>query len=76
VTYEAIVEWGVAVLYLYTACGAVFAALFVVFGLTRVDEQARGSSIWFRVIISPGTVALWPWLLRRWLLAASHEEQP
>jgi len=53
-----------------------FAAPFVILGVTQVDEQARGSSIWFRVIIFPGTVALWPWLLKRWLLAASHEGPP
>lgn len=51
----------------YAAIGLAFAILFVTIGIHRVDEQARGSSIGFRLIVVPGVAALWPLLLVRWV---------
>jgi hypothetical protein len=51
----------------YAAIGLTFAILFVTIGIHRVDDQARGSSIGFRLIVLPGVAALWPLLLMRWL---------
>mgnify|MGYP005850131879 CR=1 FL=1 len=51
----------------YLAAGLVFAVLFVTFGVHRVDEQAKGSGVGFRLIILPGVAALWPLLLARWV---------
>ncbi len=51
----------------YIACGLVFAPLFAWRGLGRVDPAAKSARIGFRLIILPGTVALWPLMLRRWL---------
>lgn len=75
VTYEVIVEWAVTGLFVYAMSGAIFAVAFVTVGVTALDAQARGSRFWFRLIIFPGSVALWPWLLRRWLLAPEQETQ-
>jgi hypothetical protein len=53
----------------YVAAGVVFAAAFVTWGVQRVDPAARGARLGFRLLILPGSAALWPLLLRRWLRA-------
>jgi len=56
----------------YGALGILFALAFVIAGVQRIDSQAKGSGIAFRLLIVPGTVAaFWPLLLRRWLHGAS-----
>jgi hypothetical protein len=35
-------------------------------GLARIDPGTRGAGIGFRILITPGLVALWPWLLVVW----------
>lgn len=62
-TIEAVLE-GVA---LYAAAGAVFAALFLSLGLSRIDNGAKGAGLGFRLLIIPGLIALWPLMLIRWL---------
>jgi len=52
--------------YLYASVGLVFALAFVTIGVKRVDPQAVGSSVGFRLLILPGCAACWPLLLRRW----------
>jgi hypothetical protein len=54
-------------LYVYTALGAVFALALVTVGVKRIDSQAIGSSVGFRLLIFPGSLAFWPLLLRRWI---------
>lgn len=54
---------------LYVAVGAVFAMVFVTVGVGQVDSAARGSPILFRVLIFPGTTALWPLLAVHWVRA-------
>ena len=57
-------EWlanaAVLALGVYAVLGAAFAAWFVVRGIGGLDPAARGSGVWFRLIILPGVVALWP----------------
>ncbi len=65
--YEAIAILFVYALYVYTALGVSFALAFVTVGVKRIDSQAIGSSVGFRVLIFPGSVAFWPLLLRRWI---------
>jgi hypothetical protein len=50
----------------WLACGIVFAIPFVMLGAGRVDPHAKGGSWGFRLLILPGTVALWPILAWRW----------
>jgi hypothetical protein len=52
---------------LYAAAGFLFAVVFLAFGVARVDQAARGSGLGFRLIIVPGVIALWPFLLVRWI---------
>lgn len=62
----------------YFAVGALVALAFVAFGVARVDEAAKGSSIAFRALIVPGCAALWPLVLLRWARgrpASTHPEE-
>jgi hypothetical protein len=51
----------------YAACGLVFAVIFVWFGVQRLDSEAQGSGIVFRLLIAPGVAAFWPMFLFRWV---------
>jgi hypothetical protein len=53
---------------LYAAIGAVAAVAFVTFGVTRV--QPAPMSLGARILILPGTIALWPYVVARWIKAA------
>ena len=64
-------ELFVAALTLYAAMGFVFAIVFVARGVSRIDRQAAGASLGFRLIILPGVTAFWPFLLGRWICARS-----
>jgi hypothetical protein len=56
------------ILALYAAIGVVTALAFAAFGATRV--QPAPVSLGARILILPGAVALWPYVLLRWLKAA------
>jgi len=59
--------WMAAALGLYAGAGLLFAIPFLIWGLPGMDAAARGSSVAFRLLILPGSAALWPVLLKRWL---------
>jgi hypothetical protein len=59
----------------YLAVGVIFALAFVSFGIARVDPSAAGSSVWFRMLVVPGAVALWPLLLSRWVRGKTAPEE-
>jgi hypothetical protein len=65
--YERVATLLVDALYFYGIAGLVFAIAFVITGVERIDSQAIGSGVGFRVLIFPGSAALWPPLLRRWI---------
>lgn len=50
----------------YLGIGVAFAIAFQARGLARIDAAAAIGSRGFRVAITPGVIALWPMLLRRW----------
>jgi len=52
---------------LYLLAGALFALAFLPKGITKVDEDAKGTSVWFRLIILPGVIIFWPALLKKWI---------
>jgi hypothetical protein len=52
---------------LYTAAGVAVAAAFVMFGVTRVLPEPMPVTVGARILIFPGAVALWPYVLVRWL---------
>lgn len=49
----------------YGGIGLVVAVVFLLVGLDRIDEDARGSYA-FRPLLIPGLVILWPVVLVRW----------
>ena len=61
-------EWFANLFIGYLALGILFAMAFVTVGIGRVDPVAKESGVGFRLIIFPGVVATWPWLLKRWAL--------
>jgi hypothetical protein len=52
---------------LYVATGAVVAAAFVVFGVTRVFPEPLPVTAGARILLFPGATVLWPYVLARWL---------
>ena len=61
-----LVEIGLALGAAYTAAGLVVGLVFVTLGVPRIDPATRGTSAAFRLLILPGTVALWPVLAAKW----------
>lgn len=56
---------------IYLAVGALFAGWFAARGVERLDTAAHGAPWTFRLLITPGVMVLWPWLLTR-LLRTHH----
>jgi hypothetical protein len=52
---------------LYAAMGVAIAAAFLVFGVTRVLPDPVPVTLGARIMLFPGTAALWPYVLIRWL---------
>ena len=50
----------------YLGCGIVFAIPFALVGVNKIDPHAVEGGWGFRLLILPGTIALWPMLARRW----------
>ena len=50
----------------YLCLGGLFGLVFVTRGVQRLDAGAEASSPWFRILILPASIALWPLLLSRW----------
>jgi hypothetical protein len=52
---------------LYAAAGIAIAAAFLAFGVTRVLPEPVPVTLGTRIVLFPGAVALWPYVLIRWL---------
>lgn len=63
------IEFALVVVCCYLIAGACFAIPFVLRGVNRVDAAAQSAPIGFRLLILPGTIALWPVMLAKWLVA-------
>ena len=50
---------------IYIVIGLIFAVLFVIFWVQKVDPAARGGTIGFRILIIPGVCAFWPMFVWR-----------
>jgi len=61
-----VVEGALVALAIYLAIGCFVAVPFLVFGIGRVDPAAKAAPFTFRVLVLPGVVAMWPFVLRRW----------
>jgi hypothetical protein len=65
--FDSVAELFVYGLEAYSAAGLLFAPVFVFTEVQRIDSEAQGSGIGFRLLIIPGVAALWPLLHSRWL---------
>ena len=50
-------------LYLYLALGIVIALWFAFFKVHHLDHVAENTSFLFRIMILPGSIILWPYIL-------------
>lgn len=66
---ESIAVFSLTLLGGYAAAGVAFAIAFQLCGLAHIDAAAARGSLGFRLVITPGIVALWPVLSLRWLRA-------
>ena len=63
----AAIEIILIIVVVYLALGVLFLIPFLIKGITKVDDGARGSNIGFKIIIIPGVVVFWPVLLSKWI---------
>ena len=70
--FESLVEAFVYALEIYAALGLIFAGIFVSAGVQKVDTEAQGPGVGFRLLIMPGAAAFWPMLLARWVRGRSE----
>ena len=52
---------------LYAVAGIAIAASFLAFGVTSVLPTRSTVTLGARIVLFPGAVALWPYVLIRWL---------
>lgn len=64
-----------AVIQSWLVLGVVFAVPFLIRGVVAIDPLAAGSRWTFRLLLLPGVVLLWPWLLLRWVSGAEPRER-
>ena len=55
---------------LYGIAGTVFALPFTLWGARAMDHGTHDTGFGFRLIILPGVIMLWPYLLARWIFGA------
>jgi hypothetical protein len=64
--FETLAKASVFIFESYSGLGLLFAVPFVWAGVQRLDPEAKGSGIGFRLLILPGVAAFWPMFLYRW----------
>lgn len=62
----------ITLFYLYLGIGLLFGLWFVFKGVDQVDEQMHGTTWRTRLLLLPGTAALWVVLLNKWLKTRKH----
>lgn len=67
---ETIAKTLIAVAVAYLTLGLIAAVALHVRGLARLDPSTAGAGLPFRLLITPGLVALWPLALLRWMSLA------
>lgn len=57
--------------FVYLAIGVLFALWFVAFGITKLDDSAKGTGIGFRLLIFFGAIPFW--ILLAWRLVKGEK---
>ncbi|MFT5285462.1 MAG: hypothetical protein ACI8TQ_001627 [Planctomycetota bacterium] len=65
--FQLVVERILLVVGIYLGVGVLVAIPFVIAGAKRIDSAAATGTRGFRILIFPGAVLLWPFLLKRWI---------
>lgn len=60
---------------LWAQAGLAVAAVFLLWGIDRVEPNARGAYV-FRPLLVPGVVLLWPLVLWRWAVSEGGRTDP
>lgn len=55
----------VYLLYAYCLIGVLFAIWFSFFKVSKIDNGAAATSIWFKLIIMPASILLWPIVFKK-----------
>ncbi|AXI46676.1 hypothetical protein C1J03_11980 [Sulfitobacter sp. SK012] len=63
----------VLVVKLWAGAGVLVAIPFLIFGMDRLDEDARGAYV-FRPLLVPGIVLIWPAVVWRWYVLGSGKD--
>ncbi len=71
-----VVETAFLVLGVYLALGMIAATTLHLGGLRSIDPATSGTGISFRILITPGLIALWPILILRWRAARGGAVPP
>jgi hypothetical protein len=58
----------------YLYAGAAISAVFLLFGLGRLDENAQGAWV-FRPLLIPGVLLIWPLVIWRWSVLSRGEQK-
>ena len=58
----------------YLYAGTAVAAVFLSYGLGRVDENAQGAWV-FRPLLIPGVLLIWPLVIWRWAVLQRGEQK-
>ena len=74
-TFEVLVQVFVDGMTVYAAIGMLFASAFVFAGIHRIDTQAEGAGVGFRLLVFPGAIAFWPMLLKWWVTGAPRTSE-
>lgn len=61
-----VAEIVLSVCLVYVLIGLAVGVPFVFRGVHRIDVATQGGSATFRLTILPGSIVLWPWVMRRW----------
>ena len=62
-----LVESAIKIIRAYVFAGLLFSAVFLIFGVHRLDPDASGFRIGFRLLIIPGLCVFWPLFAVRWI---------
>ena len=62
---EKIISITLLIAEIYLAAGFLFAIYFLTRGIHKTDEGAQDSSPGFKLIIAPGVIAFWVFLLKK-----------
>ncbi|NOU61395.1 hypothetical protein [Marinifilum caeruleilacunae] len=66
-SFTFLLEFLIQAFAVYLLAGVFFYLFFVFIGMKKLDESTRNTNIWFKIIIGPASIYLWPILLYKLL---------